>query len=437
MKKKYIFSKTKKGEDKNIILFIGDVFNINIDDVENFEKSQKRKYRIALVTSHDLDLNKKAKQKGVEKRLDFILRCNTRNITEIKKAIIPIKNEVVIVFCYFESWMPLYARLEKLLPNVNLPSKESLKICNSKFEMRKRFIKYCPEITPKFMLVNKLKEIKDVAQKIGFPCITKPLNLTKSRLVIKSNNSKELKNNLKHSFKKIKEVYKKVNSESRPMILAEEYMEGDLYSIDAYVSPKGKIYLTPIVRVVTGKDIGIDDFFNYYRVTPAVVGKKEEKKAQEATVKSIKATGPTSVTIHCELMRTFNGFWKVVEIQTRPGGYRNEMLELSFGIKHHENDFLNKIGKKPNIPKKIKSYTAVFEIFPEREGRLVSIDGLEKVKKIKSFQRYQQIKEIGSMCGYSKDGHIYVLLVVLNNYNKNILYKDIKKIKDIIKINVE
>ena len=41
------------------------------------------------------------------------------------------------------------------------------------------------------------------------------------------------------------------------------------------------------------------------------------------------------------------------------------------------------------------------------------------------------------MCGYSKDGHIYVLLVVLNNYNKNILYKDIKKIKDIIKINVE
>ena len=426
-----------KKQEKNIILFVGDVFNINVDDVENFEKSQKRRFRTALLTSHDLDLNKKAKQKGVEKRIDFILRCNTKNVAEIKKVIMPIKNEVAIVFCYFESWMPLYSRLVKLLPNVNMPSEKSLKICNSKLEMRKKFTKYYPKMSPKFMLVNEFQNAEEVAKKIGFPCITKPLNLTKSRLVIKSNNSEELRNNLKHSFKKIEEVYKKVNSESSPMIIAEEYMAGELYSIDAYINPKGKIYLTPIVRVITGEDIGIDDFFNYYRVTPADISKKEEEKAQEVTINSIKATGPTSVTIHCELMRTFKGFWKVVEIQTRPGGYRNEMLNLSFGIKHQENDFLNKMGKKPKIPKKIKSYTAVFEIFPEREGKLVSIEGLRKIKKIKSFQRYQQIKKIGSICGYSKNGHIYVLLVVLNNYNKNILYRDIEKIKDIIKINVK
>lgn len=437
MKKNNISSKIKKSKEENIILFVGDVFNINIDDVKSFEKSQKRKFRAALLTSHNLDLNKKIKQKGVEKRLDFILRCNTKNTAEIKKAIKPIKNEVVIVFCYFESWMLLYARLEKLLSNVNLPSKESLKICNSKFEMRKKFIKYYSEITPKFMLVNKLNEVKDVAQKIGFPCITKPLNLTKSRLVIKSDNSEELKNNLERSFKKIEKVYRKVDSESKPMILAEEYMEGDLYSIDAYVNQKGKIYLTPIVRVVTGKDIGIDDFFNYYRLTPVNISEKEEKKANLVAEKSLKATGPTATTVHIELMRTVDGSWKIVELQTRPGGYRNEMLKLSFNIRHQENDFLNKIGKKPIIPRKIKSHTAVFEIFPEKEGKLVSIQGIKKLKKLKSFLRYEQIKKIGSDCGYSRDGHIYVLLIVLNNHNRKVLCRDIERIKDIIKINVK
>ncbi|MCK5123338.1 MAG: ATP-grasp domain-containing protein [Candidatus Pacebacteria bacterium] len=428
--------KVKKTE-RNIILFVGDVFNINIDDVEDFERSQKRKFRTALLTSHNLDLNKKVKQKGVEKRLDFILRCDTKNIVEIKKVIMPIRNKVVVVFCYFESWMPLYARLVKLLPSVNMPTVKALKICNSKFEMRKRFKRYYPEISPKFMLINESQKAKEIAKKIGFPCITKPLNLTKSRLVIKSDNSEELKNNLKHSFKKIEKVYKKVNSESKPMILAEEYMEGDLYSIDAYINAKGKIYFTPIVRVVTGKDIGIDDFFNYYRLTPTNIGEKEEKKAQVVAKKSIKSTKPSAVTVHIELMRTKKGKWKIVELQTRPGGYRNEMLKLSFGIKHQENDFLNKMGKKLIIPKKIKSHTAVFEIFPEKEGKLVSIQGIEKLKKLKSFLRYNQIKKNGDDCGYSRDGHIYVLLIVLNSYNKNILYRDIEKIKDIIKIKVK
>ena len=437
MKKNNISNKTKKSKEKNIILFVGDIFNININDVEDFEKSQKRKFRTALLTSHNLNLNKKVKQKGIEKRLDFILRCNTKNSKSIAKAIKPIKDEILIVFCYFESWMPLYARLVKLLPGVKMPTEKSLRICNSKFEMRKKFIKLYPEITPKFMLVKNAKDYKTIAKKIKFPCITKPLNLTKSRLVIKSDNLDELKNNLKNTFSKIKSVYRKVHSESKPLILAEEYLEGDLYSIDAYVNSKGGIYFTPIVKVVTGKDIGIDDFFNYYRLTPARLGKEEEENAQTVAKKSIKSTKPSAVTIHIELMRTKKGKWKIVELQTRPGGYRNEMLKLSFGIKHQENDFLNKMEKKLIIPKKIKSHTAVFEIFPEKEGKLVSIRGIEKLKKLKSFLRYEQIKKIGSDCGYSRDGHIYVLLVVLNNYDRNILYRDIEKIKDIIKISVK
>lgn len=422
---------------QNIILFLGTAYNSNIDDVENFKLSQEKEFRTAVLTSHEMDLNEKPpKQEGMEKRFDFVLRCDTKNVEDIERAIAPIRDEIAIVFCYFESWMPLYRRLVKLLPDVNMPSEESLEICNSKLEMRKRFMEKYPEITPRFMLIKDKRSADEIMRNIGFPCVTKPLNLTKSRLVIRSNNKEELEGNLQNTFEKIGEVYKSVHSESEPMVLAEEYMEGELYSIDAYVSPKKKSYLTPIVRVVTGKDVGIDDFFNYYRVTPAKIAEEEERKAQESSIKALKATGPTSVTIHIELMRTSKGDWKIVELQTRPGGYRNEMLKLSFGIKHYENDFLNRMGKKPVISAKPLSYTAVMEIFPEREGRIVSIEGIEDMKKLPSFLRFEQAKNPGEMCGYSRDGYTYVLQVVLNHKDEKILYDDLEKMRNIIKINV-
>jgi len=425
-------------KNKNIILFLGSAYNSNLDEVKNFEISQDRKFRTAIITSHEINLNEKPpKQKGMENRFDFVLRCDTKDVESIAKIIKPIKDEIIIVFCYFESWMPLYARLVKLLPGVKMPTVKALKICNSKLEMRKKFIKSYPEITPKFILVKSSNDYKIVTKKIKFPCITKPLNLTKSRLVIKSNNLEELKSNLKSTFKKIKSVYKKVHSESEPLVLAEEYLEGDLYSIDAYVNSKGRVYFTPIVKVVTGKDIGIDDFFNYYRLTPADVNLNEEKKAQRVARKSIKATGPTSITLHIELTKTKNNGWKIIELQTRPGGYRNEMLKLSYGIKHYENDFLNRMDQKPIIFKKVKSHTAVFEIFPEKEGKIVAIRGIEKMKKLKSFVRYEQAKKIGEPCGFSQDGYIYVLQVVLNGKNKKVFERDLERMRDIIKISVK
>ena len=424
--------------NKNIILFLGSAYNSNLDEVKNFEKSQGKKFRTAILTSYEVNLNEKPpKQKGMEERFDFVLRCDTKNIWSIVKAVKPIKDEILIVFCYFESWMPLYARLVKLLPGVNMPTVKALKICNSKFEMRKKFIKLYPEITPKFMLVKNAKDYKTIAKKIKFPCITKPLNLTKSRLVIKSDNLKELKSNLKNTFSKIKSVYKNVHSESEPLVLAEEYLKGGLYSIDAYVNSKGGIYFTPIVKVVTGKDIGIDDFFNYYRLTPADVNLNEEKKAQIVAKKAIKATGAASITLHIELMKTKTDAWKIIELQTRPGGYRNEMLKLSYGIKHYENDFLNRMDKKPIILTKVKSYTAVFEIFPEREGQLVAVRGIEKMKKLKSFVRYEQAKKIGEMCGFSRDGYIYVLQVVLNGKNKKVFLGDLERMREVVKIIVK
>lgn len=424
-------------KSKNIILLVGNAFNQNIEDINIFSKIQKRQFRTALIASKSYDLNKTPSQKGVARKLDFVLRCDTKDPKDIKKAILPIEKNILIVCCYFEPWMPLYARLAKLISGISVPTSESLLVCNNKLEMRKKFIKHFPEITPKFMLVSDGSAIGEISEKIGFPCITKPLNFSKSRLIMKSNNVKELEDNLSYTFGKIEEVYKKASYESNSLVLAEEFMEGSMYSVDVYIGRKKKVYFTPIVRVVTGKDIGIDDFFNYYRLVPADVDSYEEGEAQKVALKSIKAIGIANCTVHVELMKLADGSWKIIELQARPGGYRDEMLKLSYGINHHLNDFLVKMGKKPLISRKVKSYTAIFEIFPEKEGRLRSIEGIESMKKMRSFVRYKQLKKIGDLCGYSRNGYTDVLHVVLNHRQKQILHDDIGKMKGMIRLIID
>ena len=47
-----------------------------------------------------------------------------------------------------------------------------------------------------------------------------------------------------------------------------------------------------------------------------------------------------------ELIKAESG-WKIVEVGPRIGGYRNDMLDLSYNIKHMENYLLLKLEKKP------------------------------------------------------------------------------------------
>ena len=51
-------------------------------------------------------------------------------------------------------------------------------------------------------------------------------------------------------------------------------MDGDLYSVDSYVGARGKVEHCPLVKQITAKKIGHDDFYNYLQITPPVFKKK-------------------------------------------------------------------------------------------------------------------------------------------------------------------
>jgi biotin carboxylase len=212
-------------------------------------------------------------------------------------------------------------------------------------------------------------------------------------------------------------------------------MEGVMYSIDAYVNQRGVIYYTPLVHIKTGRAVGYEDFFGYMRITPVILKPHKIEDAKKAAEKAIEAVGMRSTTCHIELMKTEDG-WKVIELGPRVGGFRHEMYELSYGFDHSLNDILIRIPKKPIISKKVKGYTSVMQFYARKKGKLKSIDGIIKVRKLESFSRIDIIKKVGDVCDFARNGDAPVFTIVLFNQNRSRLLADIRRLEQSIKINV-
>ena len=415
---------------KNIILFIWKITEEHVASIENLCKTLGTKYRISLLTYSKYDLPKELKEK-----VDIVLKTNLKSMASVETKLSAYKDQVVAIINRWESTMPLYGRLFEFFPYLHGPSVRSMRLASNKLEMRKAFIKYDKKITPTFMFVKDVtdKTIRQIKDKVGFPCIIKPIGLSHGRLVTVTYYEDELKSTLKKTFKKLYSSFKKSKVEHEPRLIVENFMEGQMYSIDGYVNNKGKVFFTPMIDIKTGKDAGYDDLFVYLETTPSMLTSSEIKDAQSVVHKGIYALGLRSTSVHVELIRTMKG-WKIVELGARVGGWRNEMYRIAFGFDHKMNDYLIHLGKKPIIKSKPKAAVAKLKFYPKKVGTLISIGGFQTVKDMSSVVSVSQKKKIGDFCDYAKHGHEYVVTFIIKANTRAKLLGEVRKIEQIIKI---
>jgi hypothetical protein len=245
----------------------------------------------------------------------------------------------------------------------------------------------------------------------------------------------ELEDSLKRVFRKINKLQKEKNSQATPSVLVEQYMEGDMYSVDGYVNSRGTVYFTPFCYVKTGRDVGYDDFFAYQTIAPSKLNKHSAEQAREQSKKAVHALGLRSTTVHVELMKTEEG-WKIIEVGPRVGGFRDTMYYLSFGIDHSANDFFMRIPKEPRIPRTIKGHTAVLKIFAHREGKITKITGVKKAQELKSFYSITEHKKTGDRAVFAKHGGDSIFNITFFNKDRSRLLADIRRFEQMVKIQV-
>jgi len=423
-------------EEQNIIFFTGKLFGHMIDAVKDYAKKEKKEFRIGLIIDSKQKLDKFTESHLSE--IDLVIKCDTQSSTEIQKALMPYQNQILSVTCRSEDQIPLLARILPNVPYIKAPTTESLEWSTDKISMRERLATFDKNISPPFKVVTdaKAKTLKDLNDEVGFPMIIKPSGMRASQLVTICFHKEELEASLKRIFKKIKSAYEENDGIWEPKVLVEQYMEGQMYTIDGYVTSDGKLYFCPIVSVKTGRSIGFDDFFGYQQMTPTLLNEESIAQAEETAAKAIIALGLRSTSVHIEMMKTEAG-WKIIEMGPRVGGFRHMLYQFAHGMNHTMNDVLVRKDKKPVIPKKPKGFAVAMKFFAKSEGKLKSLVGIKKARELKSFKRLYTHKKVGDPCSYAKHGGKSVFDIIMFNKERSELLADIRRLEQMIKIETE
>lgn len=408
-------------------------------DIQHFLDSTDSKdiYRVAIIRDEKTLLDKKTVD-FFTKRNVIDIPCNLNDSESIQKALLLYQEELLAITCRGESHIPAFAKVIPNVPYLRTPTSESLLWSCDKIKMRKRFRVHNKSITPKFLIVkdDSPEMIQKIKEKVGFPLIIKPSNLAVSLLISICFHEQELETAIKKIFKKIRKVGEENGREEIPRVLVEQFMDGEMYSVDAYVNSKGAVYFCPFVHIKTGRAIGFDDFFGYQQITPTLLKKTSIEAAEAVALEAIAALALRSSTAHIELMRTEEG-WKVIEIGPRIGGFRRDLYKLSYGINHTMNDILIRIPKTPVIPKKVKGYSAAMKFFAKKEGILTNITGIMKIQELASFEKISVNKKIGDKCLHAKNGGQSICNVILFNESRSELLADIRRIESTLEIKTE
>ncbi len=417
--------------NRDKILFVNSFAEEQVVALEKMSTMLGRKIQAVVLFDH-----KKAIRQWVQDAKDIILLTVDFSDTEaLQNVLKPYVDDILTATFLGDGNAPHLRKVIPLIPNCVLPTETSIKWTSEKTQMRALLRNYDKSIAPNFLVAHdgSPETITKIEKRVGYPMVVKPSGLAGSLLVSICYHREELEKVLTQTFKKIDQVYKLKRGRGAPAILVEEFMEGDMYSIDAYVNARGVVYFAPLVYVKTGREVGFDDFFGYMRITPTQLNASHTESAQEVAAKGIKAVGMRSTTCHIELMRTETG-WKVIELGSRIGGNRHSMYELSFGIDHSLNDLLIRLSRKPLLPKKIKGYTAVMEFYAKEEGRLEKIQGLFKIEALESVQKVRVLKEIGDKCTFAKYGGSPVLRMTLFNPVRSNVLADIRRLEQYLNI---
>lgn len=417
----------KSNRLKKVIL-VGQVSQTLLEKIQSSLSSNNKKWEVYNLVS----MAEKQHTQQDKYHTDYI------NFDESKE----IKNyfsnpDILAVTAHAEKNIPLLMKVIPFMPEkLLIPSIDALEKSIHKTKMRKAFRKYNKNITPRFYVFNELdkEKIDKIKKNFEFPVMVKPSGLHGSTLVQWVHSEQELEETLIRVFKNIQKIYTLKKGRGSPQVLVEEFIEGDIFSLDVHVDNAGSCYFNPLVKYKMAPQKGFDDFFVYDVSTPVKIKPEVLQKAHDIAQQGIEALGLRNSTAHVELIKDIDNEWKIIEIGPRVGGNRAIMYQQSYGIDIDLNDVYIHTNKKPLLPKKVKGFTSIMRFYPRDEGYIKKTSGINKVKKLDSFVSLDRRLKKGDRCLHSKNGGVFVFKINLFNVSKAQLTADKRVIEKMVHI---
>lgn len=349
-----------------------------------------------------------------DKKFKRRVLCDFSSKTAVLAAVDGISQEIDAVFATYENYILPAAWITDYLGLPGLPL-DAAEACTDKELMRRAFSHAPEKISPDFAVVSSPESITAFATRHSFPLILKPANLAKSLLVTKNNSLDELLANYRKAIGLIDKIYAKYAPDRQPKLIIEEFLEGTIHSVDAFVDKDGKPdVLDSVVDYLTGYDIGYGDNFHYARLLPSRLSAQDQEALRNTAAMGCRMLNMKNSPAHIEIIMTKGGP-RIVEIGARNGGYRARMHRLSNGIDLLQMSFDLRLGITPSSIITKHEATAVLELFPKKPGIFKGIVMQPEVEKLPSLNYFAVKQKLGDFVGSSSDGYKMCAIIMLHN----------------------
>ncbi|MFD9452394.1 ATP-grasp domain-containing protein [Streptomyces sp. NPDC059985] len=180
--------------------------------------------------------------------------------------------------------------------------------------------------TPRFAQATTDAELRAAAERVGFPCVLKPVACSGSIHVSRADD-----------LGRLTAAFQRLVTDPEPdmgklhehRVLVEEYVQGPEFSADGYVLEDGEVTVVALSRTLLGPE---PDFVELGHLTPALVDDTTLKSVEAYVGDVVRAVGITSGPFHCELRLAAEGP-VLIEIGARlPGDRIVELLRLVTGV---------------------------------------------------------------------------------------------------------
>lgn len=287
----------------------------------------------------------------------------------------------------------------------------SARLCLDKNLMRQRFHERIgPDAAARFRVAASESDLMEAAAQFGYPVFLQPSNVSASMWATRNETPEGLLANYRAMQNEVPRHYAALGQKGKELtVVVAEYLEGANTSIDCLSDAAGRVYTTPTVDVLTGKDIGIDDFHHFARLLPSGLGSGEQNDLARLAAAGVQALDVTSCATHVEFIGSRLG-----EIAARPGGNRPRILELAYGIDLLHAYYQVLCGLPPDLRGDRERAAAIVTPFPARSGTLRTIRHLDRITELPGYFYHEVRGQPGQPVGLSKGGYrapLYIELV--------------------------
>lgn len=305
---------------------------------------------------------------------------------DLLKQIKEIKKEYIYYINTFDETLVLL--LNEIKQEIGFEVSTHYKAFRDKNLQRELLLQNFPETTVSYFEIDIKDDVIDYYDKIKFPYVIKPTSWVQSSGVVLIHDKNELVNYLNN----IKSLTFNMNSRwiSNTKFLIEEYIDGEMYTVNYFVNYVWEIFYSPVVKVNSARDLWIDDFSNYVRINWNII--ENEINFEDVKIfieKNIKAFGIKNTFIHHEFKLTSKGVLKNIEINARIWGYRLEMMQDLYSFNLLTMPLKNSLYQSWNFS------NAVFVFYPHKKWILkwFNLDLLDQFKNLKSYNSVRVSKE--------------------------------------------